>query len=251
MRRIVALMCLLCIFASLAPLTVQAAAGYSTDFESFANGTPAASLTVPGVTFVSNSGGWQIYSPYAYVPNVVGNVLGSFGGDLTMQFATLQGSVQFGYASNADVTVTGYRNGAVVKTVTVPPGSVVTGTVFSIQDAGGFDTVMVSSTTDVVIDNLVTNGVDASACLIPPLDNAVVGKFVSAAAIFWEPGKQTEPVAIIGVGESAWVYGLDATGQYYKIAWSCQTRWVQKDTMGPNYDDVWQGRPLPTTTIGD
>ena len=248
--RILVLVFLVCVFVSVVPFSALSAADYSTDFESFANNTLAAALTVPGITFVSNSGDWQTYSGYAPLPYVYGMTLGSFGGVLTMQFASPQATVQFGYELFHDFTITGYRDGTVVANVTAPTADFGVGAFASLQNAGGFDSIVITAIDDVVIDNLTTAGFDA-ACPIPPLDDAVVGKFVSAAALYWEPYKQTEPPAIIGVGESAWVYGLDETEAFYEIAWSCQVLWVPKDTMGPNYDEVWQGHPLPTTIVGN
>ncbi len=249
-RRIFVLMCIACILVSVVPFSALSAEGYSTDFEGFGGNVPAASLTVPGITFISNSGDWQTYSGYAPLPYVYGMTLGSFGGVLTLQFASLQSSIQFGYESFHDLTITGYRDGTVVANVTAPTADFGVGAFASLQNAGGFDSLVISAIDDVVIDNITTGEFDA-ACPIPPLDDAVVGKFVSAAALYWEPYKQTEPPAIIGVGESAWVYGLDETEAFYEIAWSCQVLWVPKDTMGPNYDEVWQGRPLPTTIVGN
>jgi len=53
----------------------------------------------------------------------------------------------------------------------------------------------------------------------------------------------------MAAGKTAWVIGPDATGQWYKIAWACDFLWVPAGSLGPNFDDVWQGRPLPTNTV--
>ncbi len=251
-RRILILMFIVCVLVSVVPFSALSAEGYSTDFEGFGDNVPAASLTVPGITFVSNSGDWQTYtnSFYNALPYSYNRTLGSFGGVLTMQFASPQATVQFGYMSFNDLTITGYRDSTVVANVTAPRADFGVGAFASLQNTGGFDSLVISAIDDVIIDNITTGEFDA-ACPIPPLDDAVVGKFVSAAALYWEPYKQTEPPAIIGVGESAWVYGLDETEAFYEIVWSCQVLWVPKDTMGPNYDDVWQGHPLPTTIVGN
>lgn len=246
MRRAVLVFVIACIFTSLFTIPAQAQEGYSTDFEGYPQLTPAAALNVPGVTFVSNSGNWRIHSGYTFLPYVINNALGSLGGELTINFATPQTSVQFGYVAFADIQVTTYLEGSVVSTSTLLASGGATAT---ISAGGGIDTLVLNTPDDVLIDHLLTAGFTPGSCNIPPLDNAVVGKFISGSAIYWEPGKLTSPVITIGVGESAWVYGVDATGEYYKIAWSCQTRWVAVDTMGPNYDSVWQGRPLPTDIV--
>lgn len=81
-----------------------------------------------------------------------------------------------------------------------------------------------------------------------PADGAV-GTFVVNAEAYWAPGNLTDPLVTLAAGKTAWVLGVDASGEYYKIAWSCSALWVKTSTMGPNYDAVWQGHPLPTTVV--
>jgi len=78
---------------------------------------------------------------------------------------------------------------------------------------------------------------------------SVVGAFVSDALLYAEPGVATYPELTLATGKTAWVLGMDKTGQYYKILWVCNYLWVKVGTMGPNYDAVWQGRPLPTNVV--
>ncbi len=95
-----------------------------------------------------------------------------------------------------------------------------------------------------------TSGVVAGCDVVIPLTaDAVVGAFVADADAYWAPGKLTSPLVTITEGNTAWVLGVDATGQYYKIVWVCQYLWVQVGTMGPNFDKVWNGTPLPTTVV--
>ena len=83
---------------------------------------------------------------------------------------------------------------------------------------------------------------------IPP--QAVVGSFVTNAAAYWAPGQLiTNPPVTIAAGKTYWVAGQDATGMYRKVLLGCQWVWVERDTVGPNYDDVWQGKPLPTDVV--
>jgi hypothetical protein len=92
-----------------------------------------------------------------------------------------------------------------------------------------------------------TAGCDAQVN-IPP--QAVVGSFVTNAAAYWEPGQLiTNPPVTIEAGKTYWVAGQDATGMYRKVLLGCQWVWVLHDTVGPNYDDVWQGKPLPTDVV--
>jgi hypothetical protein len=85
--------------------------------------------------------------------------------------------------------------------------------------------------------------------LLPIPETAVVGSFTAAAEVSWAPGQLVAPATTITAGNTAWVLGMDASGQYYKIIWSCDHLWVPVNSMGPNFDDVWQGRPLPTEVV--
>lgn len=76
---------------------------------------------------------------------------------------------------------------------------------------------------------------------------AVGGRFVSDAAVYWKPGEVTKHV--IKAGTSVRVLGKDATGAYYKILYVCDYLWVPVGTLGPNYDAVWNGAPLPTAVV--
>ncbi len=85
--------------------------------------------------------------------------------------------------------------------------------------------------------------------LLPIPSTAVGGTFVADAPVYWSPGKPTNPLVTIKAGNSARVIGLDASGQYYKIIWVCGYVWVPKATLGPNYDAVWNGAPLPVGVV--
>jgi hypothetical protein len=79
---------------------------------------------------------------------------------------------------------------------------------------------------------------------------AVVGQFVTNTPTYWRPGDLTNnPLITIPAGQTAWVLGIDATGQYYKIVWVCNYLWVPISDMGPNPDAVWNSAPLPTGTV--
>ncbi len=85
--------------------------------------------------------------------------------------------------------------------------------------------------------------------LMPIPATAVGGTFVADAPVYWEPGELTSPLVTIAAGNSARVLGLDATGEYYKIIWVCDLVWVPRATLGPNYDAVWNGAPLPAGVV--
>jgi len=85
--------------------------------------------------------------------------------------------------------------------------------------------------------------------LMPIPSTAVVGSFVADAPVYWKPGDLTNPLVTIKAGNTAWVLGQDASGQYYKIVWVCDLVWVPKASLGPNYDAIWNGKPLPTEVV--
>jgi len=112
---------------------------------------------------------------------------------------------------------------------------------------GGSYTVQFSGPGNIYIGNAGGPGCDV---LMPIPATAVGGTFVADAPVYWKPGELTSPVVTIRAGNSARVLGLDASGQYYKIIWVCDFVWVPKATLGPNYDAVWNGAPLPTGVVG-
>ncbi|MBP8974695.1 MAG: hypothetical protein KBH93_12545 [Anaerolineae bacterium] len=85
--------------------------------------------------------------------------------------------------------------------------------------------------------------------LMPIPATAVGGTFVADAPVYWAPGELTSPLVTITAGNSARVIGLDSTGEYYQIIWVCDFVWVPRATLGPNYDAVWNGAPLPTAVV--
>ncbi len=78
---------------------------------------------------------------------------------------------------------------------------------------------------------------------------AVVGAFVANAPLYWEPDQLVQPYTEIAAGNTAWVLGVDESGEFYKIIWVCNLVWVPVGTMGPNYDAVWNGTPLPVGVV--
>ncbi len=76
---------------------------------------------------------------------------------------------------------------------------------------------------------------------------SVVGLFVADTPLYSEPGVLVEPALTMPAGKTAWVLGKDATGQYYKIVWSCDYLYVPVSSMAPNPDAVWNNTPLPAS----
>lgn len=87
---------------------------------------------------------------------------------------------------------------------------------------------------------------DLEVCTTP---EPVVGAFVTWADFYYEPGQLIDPQIGVPAGKTAWVLGMDESGEYYQILWANTTVWVLAETMGPNYDEVWNGAPLPTGVV--
>lgn len=123
-------------------------------------------------------------------------------------------------------------------------------------DEGGTYELCIGGSSDGCAETTVTITAYAS-CSRPPLSacpltipgSAVMGKFISDARLYYSPDKVIVPAASLSTGQSAYVLGVNSTGAYYKIIWVCQYLWVPVETMGPNYDPVWGGRPLPTDVV--
>ncbi len=83
------------------------------------------------------------------------------------------------------------------------------------------------------------------------LAGAVVGRFLHSAEAYWAPdfSKKTTPTIEIPWNTTLWTFGVDESGEFRKVLLNCTFLWVPADTMGPNYDEVWQGAPLPTTVV--
>jgi hypothetical protein len=69
---------------------------------------------------------------------------------------------------------------------------------------------------------------------------------------YWAPQLDAATEVILGVtpsSKSYWVLGQDAEHAFYKIALACGYLWVPVEMLGPNYDAVWNGTPLPTRVV--
>jgi hypothetical protein len=86
-------------------------------------------------------------------------------------------------------------------------------------------------------------------CSLPIPATAVVGAFLGNTPTYYAPGQLIVPPVVIEAGKTAWTLGVDETGAYRKIIWACQYLWVPEGSMGPNFDDVWNGKPLPMDMV--
>lgn len=94
-----------------------------------------------------------------------------------------------------------------------------------------------------------SNAPGPGADLVPIPDTAVVGSFVQTTPAYYAPQSSAATDTVMEAGKTAWVYGVDASGQYYKVMLAGKFFWVPVSSMGPNYDEVWNGTPLPTTVV--
>jgi hypothetical protein len=95
----------------------------------------------------------------------------------------------------------------------------------------------------------------AGGCDLLLPKGSVVGTVLEPTWTYWAPSvdKELTPPLLLGTSPSTktwWVLGQDSTHEWYKIAINCNNYvWVPADVMGPNYDKVWNGAPLPTRVV--
>jgi hypothetical protein len=83
---------------------------------------------------------------------------------------------------------------------------------------------------------------------LPP--DAAEGVFVAEADVLWAPNANATTGIRMPAGKTFWVLGMDKTGGFYQFVLACSYLWVPVDKLGPNFDNTWQGTPLPTTVVG-
>lgn len=86
--------------------------------------------------------------------------------------------------------------------------------------------------------------------MIPIPPHVSQGTFVTTTNALFAPDAAAVTPHVMEAGRSVWVYGIDESGEFYYVALSGRFFWVPADTIGPNYDEVWNGRPLPTEVVG-
>ncbi len=78
---------------------------------------------------------------------------------------------------------------------------------------------------------------------------AVVGTFVQNTPLLYAPDAAATTDTVLEIGKTLWVLGVDSSGQFYQVLMSGNKAWVPVSSMGPNFDEVWNGTPLPTTVV--
>lgn len=244
----------------------------SSGFEEIPLGTIANNIMIPGVDFAPNAVNPSAYTVQANAgtfASLSGHILTNLGGDcmtsLLFRFDALQSSISFLYGADRSYDPT-YPD-AVMYLFTggnPTPGigtRVFTGS-FSGADPGtgmfeGFINVMVdfdfvvlfSPSGCLAIDNLNTVGVAIAGApgpdMIPLPLHAVVGTIINPTDAMWAPEDGASTGLTLQPGMTLWVLGVDESGEYYEVALSGIILWVRVEDMGPNYDEVWNGHPLP------
>ncbi len=245
-----------------------AAAAVATDFEDVPLGTDASAIAIPGVEFVSSSG-FTVQDSGASYSTLSGHILSEVGTScalsISLRFDELQAGIGFLFASDRswnsttpDLVMYLYTGG------NPTPGigtRVYTGDFYgtglvtgqwegSVSVMTTFDyVVMFAPSGCLAIDNLNTIGLPRGSIgpdMIPLPLNAAVGTIIEPTEAMWAPMEDAYTDVILYPGMKLWVLGQDESGQYYKVALSGVILWVKVEAMGPNYDDTWQGHPLPT-----
>ena len=76
-------------------------------------------------------------------------------------------------------------------------------------------------------------------------DDAVMGTFIADTSLHFAPRADALTGYSMRAGQSLWVYGQDASGQYYQVLLSGRLYWVPASQVSPTYTSPWNGHPLP------
>lgn len=80
------------------------------------------------------------------------------------------------------------------------------------------------------------------------IPNTAVGATITAdTPVYWTPGEAA--IETFPAGLNVRALGVDASGAYTKVLYVCGFYWVPTNVIGPNYDEVWNGAPLPTGVV--
>lgn len=96
-------------------------------------------------------------------------------------------------------------------------------------------------------DDVAAEPVPGCDVLITIPANAVGATITAETPVYWQPGAVTAEVFPAGLNVRA--LGVDASGMYTKVVYACGYYWVPSNVIGPNFDAVWNGAPLPTDVV--
>ncbi|MBK9746324.1 MAG: hypothetical protein IPO91_06035 [Chloroflexi bacterium] len=80
-----------------------------------------------------------------------------------------------------------------------------------------------------------------------PHEGDVQGTVLGSPLTYYEANLNAEtiPAVVLRPDQTWWI--VDARDGFYQVFITCGAPlvWVTADSLGPNFDDVWRGRPLP------
>lgn len=103
----------------------------------------------------------------------------------------------------------------------------------------------------IILDSVAEPCIEQNAttvnCPYPPQPLLGQGRVIGPVTTYFAPSLNaaTNPAVVLPVGTSWWI--LEARDGFYKLFIACQGRyvWVTAESLGANFDVVWNGRPLP------
>jgi hypothetical protein len=241
------------------------AGAVNTGFDTIPIGTFADDIALPGVDFISGlgvPGNWTVQAAGTDYVLLSGHVLKNADADcraaIQMRFDDLQGSIGFVFGTDAAAPVILYLYtggnptpgiGTRVHTGSYAGADLGTGMLEgSVNVTVAFDyVVLYSPGACLAIDNLSTSplypviGPD----MIDLPTHAAVGTILYPTEALWAPMEGASTGIMLEPGKTLWVLGQDKSGEYFQVSLSGVILWVPVKDMGPNYDDVWHGQPLP------
>jgi hypothetical protein len=79
---------------------------------------------------------------------------------------------------------------------------------------------------------------------IPPW--AVGGRLLTGSDLYYDDAATASTGVGVEAGKSITVLGRDATASWWRVWWACNLYWMPAEVLGPNFDAVWNGTPLPS-----
>ncbi len=97
----------------------------------------------------------------------------------------------------------------------------------------------------------ILSGLTAPACngAAPPF--AAGGSVIVPGELHWSNFSGASTGVVLMPEKTVIVYGIDAAGEYWYVLYACKFYWMEVGTLAPNFDNVWNGKPLPADNIID
>lgn len=96
------------------------------------------------------------------------------------------------------------------------------------------------------VPNSVVLACQQQRCDYPHIGD-VQGTVLGSPITYYEPNLNAEtiPAVVLRPNQNWWI--VDARDGFYQVFITCGAPlvWVTAESLGPNFDDVWRGRPLP------